>query len=131
MATEPEAIRFIKDRKWPGTDSRILDIPWDEIVNDCIGAWQNIADPTFSGNVLPDALRKGYLALLGNENTTQEEADAFTDELRDYVGDMSYSQLADWYVQLNDPNTIRTVLYLHDGIEYVDEKCTMPWKQDQ
>ena len=131
MENQPEVIRFIKDRKWPGTDSRILDIPWDEIVNACIGAWQDLEDQVFSGNVLPDALRKQYFSLIGNEDATQEEWDAFSDMLRDRVGDMSYSQLADWYAQLNDPNTIRTVLYLHDGIEYVDEECTTPWKQDQ
>lgn len=128
----PEAIRFIRKRKWEDTDGRILDIPWDEIVNACFAAWQDIQDETFAGNVLPDAkLRGRYFDLLGREDTTQSECDAFNDAVRDHVEAMDYEQLADWYVQMHDPNTIETVLYLHDGIEYLDEECTMPWKRDR
>lgn len=128
----PEAIRFIRERKWANADSRILDIPWDEIVNACFAAWQDIQDETFAGNVLPDVkLRGRYFDLLGREDTTQDEWDTLNDAVRDHVEAMDYEQLADWYVQMHDPNTIETVLYLHDGIEYVDEECTMPWKQDQ
>lgn len=128
----PEAIRFIRKRKWEDTDGRILDIPWDEIVNACFAAWQDIQDETFAGNVLPDAkLRGRYFDLLGREDTTQSEWDAFNDAVRDNVEAMDYEQLADWYVQMHDPNTIETVLYLHDGIEYLDEECTMPWKRDR
>lgn len=128
----PEAIRFIRKRKWENIDSRIIDIPWDEIINACFAAWQDIQDETFAGNVLPDAkLRGRYFDLLGREDTTQSEWDAFNDAVRDHVEAMDYEQLADWYVQMHDPNTIETVLYLHDGIEYLDEECTMPWKRDR
>jgi len=128
----PEAIRFIRKRKWEDTDGRILDIPWDEIVNACFAAWQDIQDETFAGNVLPDAkLRGRYFDLLGREDTTQDEWDTFNDAVRDHVEAMDYGQLADWYVQMHDPNTIVIVLYLHDGIEYLEEECAMPWKRDR
>lgn len=83
-------------------------------------------------NVLPDEkLRGRYFDLLGREDTTQDEWDTFNDAVHDHVEAMDYEQLADWYVQMHDPNTIVIVLYLHDGIEYLEEECAMPWKRDR
>lgn len=51
--------------------------------------------------------------------------------LRDHGEDLDYGRLADQYVQMHDSSTIGAVLYLCDGVEYLDGECTMSWKQDR
>lgn len=132
MENQPEAIRFIKDRKWPGTNSCILDIPSDRLATVAVGDWSTLNDSQFSGNVLPKSLQANYFKLLKQDDDPPQTAwDAFMDDLWNVIDGMGLTELAEWLVNMNDPNTIRTVLYLRDGIEYVDEECTTPWKQDR
>lgn len=33
---------------------------------------------------------------------------------------------ADWFIQLNDPVTVKAHCWVHDGVEYLDAAHTMP-----
>lgn len=123
---KPEAIRFIRKRKWGNIDSHIIDIPWDEIANTCFAAWQDIQDKTFTGNVLPDEkLRGRYFDLLGREDdATQDEWNAFDDTLRDHVAE----NFPDLKTALENVGTIlkgRKIWYERDGsVPGVDDGIT-------
>lgn len=132
MDMKCDAVRFLKTRNWDGTDSRFLVIPADKLAERCFEAWDDIDDEGFAGNVLPADLQDRYDETF---NRTWECEDrmadmawnSFVDALRARLGHMDMEQLADWFVQLNDPVTIRQVLYLRDGDLFLDAECTMPY----
>ena len=90
-----------------------------------------LADARFSGDVLPgERLRERYFSLIDRDDTTPEEWGKFMDTLWNVVDAMDLGQQADWFVELNDPVTIKGYYWLHDGIEYLDAAHTMP-RDDQ
>ncbi len=60
------------------------------------------------------------------EDDDQADWDAFIDDLWQTADDMGLEGLADWFVELNDPTTIKARYWIHDGIEYLDAAHTMP-----
>lgn len=121
-----DTIIFVKDRDWPGTDSRVYEIQVSNLVAICVSCWVLLEDGRFSGDVLPDkGLRERYSALY-EHGGEQANWDAFIDDLWQTADDMGLEGLADWFVELNDPATIKARYWIHDGIEYLDAAHTMP-----
>lgn len=122
-----DTIIFVKDRNWPGTDSRIYEISTADLGAICVADWSSLTDGQFSGDVLPDeGLRERYFTLYEREDDDQADWDAFIDDLWQTADDMGLEELADWLVELNDPTTIKARYWMHDGIEYLDAAHTMP-----
>lgn len=49
-----DTVAFVKDRGWPGTDSRVYEIRVSNLVAMCVSCWVLLEDGRFSGDVLPD-----------------------------------------------------------------------------
>lgn len=122
-----DTVAFVKDRGWPGTDSRVYEIRVSNLVAMCVSCWVLLEDGRFSGDVLPDeGLRERYFALCERGNASQADCNAFIDDLWQTADGMGLEGLADWFVELNDPTTINARYWVLDGIEYLDAAHTMP-----
>lgn len=60
-----DTVAFVKDRKWPNTDSRILEIPVARLGNVAVQDWSMLDDARFAGYLLLEPLRDRYFGLLG------------------------------------------------------------------
>lgn len=121
-----DTVAFVKDRSWPGI-GRVYEIRVSALVAICVSRWSLLADGWFSGDVLPDeGLRERYFALYEREDASQADWDAFIDDLWRAADDMGLEELADWFVEMNDPVTIKACYWIHDGVEYLDAAHTMP-----
>lgn len=126
-----DTIIFVKDRDWPGTDSRVYEIQVSNLVAICVSCWVLLEDGQFSGDVLPDkGLRERYFTLYEREDDDQADWNAFIDDLWQTADDMGLEELADWFVELNDPTTIKGHYWVHDGVEYLDAAHTLPRFED-
>lgn len=122
-----DTIIFVKDRNWPGTDSRIYEISTADLSTVCVADWSSLTDGQFSGDVLPDkGLRERYFTLYEREDDDQADWNAFIDDLWQTADGMGLEELADWFVELNDPTTIKARYWVLDGVEYLDAAHTMP-----
>ena len=122
-----DTIAFVKDRNWPGTDSRIYEIPSADLSTVCVDEWASLTDGQFSGYVLPDkGLRERYFALYEREDDDQADWNTFIDDLWQTADGMGPEALADWFVELNDPVAIKARYWVLDGVEYLDAAHTMP-----
>lgn len=120
-----DTIIFVKDRNWPGTNSRVYEIRVSNLVAMCVSCWVLLEDGRFSGDVLPDeGLRERYFTLCERGNASQ--AKAFIDDLWQTADDMGLEELADWFAEMNDPTTITARYWTHDGVEYLDAAHTLP-----
>lgn len=121
-----DTVAFVKDRSWPGI-GRVYEIRVSALVAICVSRWSLLADGRFSGDVLPDeGLRERYFALYEREDASQADWDAFINDLWRAADDMGLEELADWFVELNDPVAIKARYWIHDGVEYLDAAHTMP-----
>lgn len=92
-----DTIIFVKDRDWPGTDSRVYEIQVSNLVAICVSCWVLLEDGRFSGDVLPDkGLRERYFALY-EHGGEQANWDAFIDDLWQTADDMGLEELSDWF----------------------------------
>lgn len=122
-----DTVAFVKDRGWPGTDSRVYEIRVSNLVAMCVSCWVLLEDGRFSGDVLPDeGLRERYFALCERGNASQADCNAFIDDLWQTADGMGLEELADWFAEMNDPITITARYWVHDGVEYLDAAHTMP-----
>lgn len=125
-----DAIRFVRDRPWyPLFVSHVYEVPVSALGTICMACWSMLEDTRFAGNVIDDeTLRGRYFELCNREDdeATQKEWYRFGDDLWAYVDAMDLGQQADWFVELNDPVTIKGYYWLHDGVEYLDAAHTMP-----
>lgn len=123
-----DTIRFARDRPWyPLDETHVYEIPVTRLAAICVDCWLTLADARFSGDVLPgERLRERYFGLIDRDDTTPKEWDKFMDALWNVVDAMDLEQQADWFVELNDPATIRARYWIHDGVEYLDAAHTMP-----
>lgn len=123
-----DTIRFVRDRPWyPLDETHVYEIPVTRLAAICMDCWSMLADARFSGDVLPgERLRERYFSLIDRDDTTPEEWGKFMDTLWNVVDAMDLEQQADWFVELNDPVTIKGYYWLHDGIEYLDAAHAMP-----
>lgn len=98
--TTMDTVEFFRDRKWPSTDSRILEIPVAGLGNVAVQDWSMLDDVRFAGYLLPEPLRNRYFGLLEQDDDPPEAAwDAFMDglelcdrlrPLRDAAADNAY-----------------------------------------
>lgn len=116
-----DTVEFVKDRKWPNTDSRILEIPVAGLGNVAVQDWSMLDDDRFAGYLLPEPLRDRYFGLLEQDDDPPETAwDAFMDDLWEAVDAMGPEEQADWFGEIHDPATICARYWIHDGVEYLD-----------
>lgn len=81
-----DTVAFVKDRKWPNTGSRILEIPVAGLGNVAVQDWSMLDDARFAGYLLPGPLRDRYFGLLDQDDDPPEAAwDAFMDDLWEAV----------------------------------------------
>lgn len=126
-----DTIIFVKDRNWPGTNSRIYEISSADLGRKAMTSWSRIEDMQAAGYSLPgEALQNRYFALSNRDDATQAEWDAFIDALWDAVHSMTPETLADWFIQLNDPVTVKAHYWIHDGTEYLDAAHTLSRFED-
>lgn len=86
-----------------------------------------------SGNVIDDeTLRGRYFELCNREDdeAVQKEWGRFSDDLWAYVDGMGLERQATWFIELNDPITIKGHYWVHDGVEYLDAAHTLPRFED-
>ncbi len=122
-----DTIIFVKDRNWPGTNSRIYEISSADLGRKAMTSWSRIEDMQAAGYSLPgEALQNRYFALSNRDDATQAEWDEFIDALWNVVHSMTSEALADWFIQLNDPVTVKAHCWVHDGVEYLDAAHTLP-----
>lgn len=122
-----DTVEFVKDRKWPNTDSRILEIPVAGLGNVAVQDWSMLDDVRFAGYLLPEPLRDRYFGLLEQDDDPPETAwDAFMDDLWEAVDAMGPEERADWFGEIHDPATIKARYWVHDGVEYLDAAHIMP-----
>ena len=98
-----DTVEFVKDRKWPNTDSRILEIPVAGLGNVAVQDWSMLDD-----------------------DPPETAWDAFMDDLWEAVDAMGPEEQADWFGEIHDPATICARYWIHDGVEYLDAAHTMP-----
>ena len=125
-----DTVRFVRIKPWypyPLGEGRILEFPVSDLDVKAMTCWSRIEDAQAAGCSLPgEALQNRYSALSNRGDATQAEWDAFIDALWDAVHSMTPEELADWFVELNDPVTITARYWIHDGVEYLDAAHTMP-----
>lgn len=122
-----DTIIFVKDRNWPGANSHIYEIPSADLGVKAMTSWSRIEDMQAAGYSLPgEALQNRYFALSKRDDATQDEWDEFIDALWNVVHSMTPEALADWFIQLNDPVTVKAHYWVHDGVEYLDAAHTLP-----
>lgn len=122
-----DTIIFVKDRNWPGANSHIYEIPSADLGVKAMTSWSRIEDMQAAGYSLPgEALQNRYFALSKRDDATQAEWDEFIDALWNVVHSMTPEALADWFIQLNDPVTVKAHYWVHDGVEYLDAAHTLP-----
>lgn len=103
--------------------------------------WKRYAWPTgrrwrirdSPGNVIDDeTLRGRYFELCNREDdeAVQKEWGRFCDDLWAYVDGMGLERQATWFIELNDPITIKGHYWVHDGVEYLDAAHTLPRFED-
>lgn len=125
--TTMDTVEFFRDRKWPDTDSRILEIPVVGLGNITVQDWSMLDDVRFAGYLLPEPLRDRYFGLLEQDDDPPVAAwDAFMDDLYQAVDAMGPEEQADWFAEIHDPITIKARYWVHDGVEYLDAAHTMP-----
>lgn len=126
-----DTVRFVRDRKWPNTDSHILDIPVVRLATTILQDWSGLDDDRFAGHVLPEPLQSRYFALLEQDDDPPMAVwDAFVDDVWNTVRAMGLEEQADWFVELHDPVTIKARYWVRDDVEYLDAAHTMP-RDDQ
>ena len=126
-----DTIIFVKDRNWSSTNSHIYEIPSADLGVKAMTCWSRIEDAQAAGCSLPgEALQNRYSALSNRDDATQAEWDAFIDALWDAVHSMTPEALADWFIQLNDPVTVKAHYWIHDGTEYLDAAHTLSRFED-
>lgn len=93
-----DTIIFVKDRNWPGTNSRIYEISSADLGRKAMTSWSRIEDMQAAGYSLPgEALQNRYFALSNRDDATQAEWDEFIDALWNVVHSMTPEALADRY----------------------------------
>ena len=126
-----DTIIFVKGRNWPGTNSRIYEISSADLGRKAMTSWSRIEDMQAAGYSLPgEALQNWYFVLSNRDDATQAEWDEFIDALWNVVQSMTPEALADWFIQLNDPVTVKAHYWIHDGTEYLDAAHTLPRFED-
>lgn len=116
-------VSFFKKNAWKGTYSSILTIPVESLSDKCFGAWLDIKDTNFAEATLPDEKLAGRFRELVDSNVEQAEWDRFYASVGKAFSAMSVDELASKFIELNDPATIRRVLWGYEDKWYLDSDC--------
>lgn len=116
-------VSFFKKNAWKGTYSSILTIPVESLADKCFGAWLDIEDTNSAEATLPDEKLAGRFRELVDSDAEQAEWDEFYASVGKAFSAKSVDELASKFVELNDPATIRRVLWGYGDKWYLDSDC--------
>lgn len=116
-------VSFFKRNAWKGTYSSILTIPVEALADKCFNAWLDIEDTNFAEVTLPDKKLAERFHELVDSDAEQAEWDRFYGSVDKAFSVMPVDELASKFVELNDPATIRRVLWGYGDKWYLDSDC--------
>lgn len=121
--TKAVEVSFLKKTKWTGTATRMLTFPVVELADRCLNAWLDITDEGFSHAILPSAQLAERFSTLMESDADQAVWDEFYKAVGEEFSRLSVDELAAFFIDLNDPSTIVSVLWSDGEHEFVDSGC--------
>lgn len=121
--TNAVEVSFLKKTKWTGTSTRTLTFPVGELADRCLNAWLDITDESFSHTTLPSTQLAERFSTLMESDADQAAWDEFYKAVGEEFSRLSVDELAAYFIELNDPSTIVSVLWSDGEHEFVDSGC--------
>lgn len=121
--TNAVEVSFLKKTKWTGTTTRTLTFPVGELADRCLNAWLDITDESFSHATLPSTQLAERFSTLMESDADQAAWDEFYKAVGEEFSRLSVDELAAYFIELNDPSTIVSVLWSDGEHEFVDSGC--------
>lgn len=121
--TKAVEVSFLKKTKWTGTATRMLTFPVVELADRCLNAWLDITDEGFSHAILPSAQLAERFSALMESDADQAVWDEFYKAVGEEFSRLSVDELAAFFIELNDPSTIVSVLWSDGEHEFLDSGC--------
>ena len=121
--TKAVEVSFLKKTKWTGTATRMLTFPVGELADRCLDAWLDITDEGFSHAILPSAQLAERFSTLMESDADQAAWDEFYKTVGEEFSRLSVDELAAFFIDLNDPSTIVSVLWSDGEHEFLDSGC--------
>lgn len=121
--TKAVEVSFLKKTKWTGTATRMLTFPVVELDDRCLNAWLDITDEGFSHAILPSAQLAERFSTLMESDADQAAWDEFYKAVGEEFSRLSVDELAAFFIELNDPSTIVSVLWSDGEHEFLDSGC--------
>lgn len=121
--TKAVEVSFLKKTKWTGTATRMLTFPVGELADRCLNAWLDITDESFSHAILPSTQLAERFSMLMESDADQAAWDEFYKAVGEEFSRLSVDELAAFFIDLNDPSTIESVLWSDGEHEFVDSGC--------
>lgn len=121
--TKAVEVSFLKKTKWAGTGTRMLAFPVSELAGRCMDSWLDIADEDFSRSALPTTQLSDQFLALTESQADQAAWDGFYEAVREEFSHLSVDELAALFIDLNDPETIVSVLWSDGEHEFLDSDC--------
>lgn len=121
--TKAVEVSFLKKTKWTGTTTRMLTFPVGELADRCLNAWLDITDESFSRAILPSTQLAERFSKLMKSDADQASWDEFYKAVGEEFSRLSVDELAAFFIELNDPSTIASVLWSDGEHEFLDSGC--------
>lgn len=121
--TNAVEVSFLKKTKWTGTTTRMLTFPVGELADRCLNTWLDITDESFSHATLPSTQLAERFSTLVESDADQAAWDEFYKAVGEEFSRLSADELAAFFIDLNDPSTIVSVLWSDGEHEFVDSGC--------
>lgn len=121
--TKAVEVSFLKKTKWTGTATRMLTFPVGELADRCLNAWLDITDESFSHAILPSTQLAERFSALMESDADQAAWDEFYKAVGEEFSRLSVDELAAFFIELNDPSTIVSVLWGDGEHEFLDSGC--------
>lgn len=121
--TKAVEVSFLKKTKWTGTTTRTLTFPVSELADRCLNAWLDITDESFSHATLPSTQLAERFSALMESDADQAAWDEFYKTVGEEFSRLSVDELAAFFIELNDPSTIVSVLWSDGEHEFLDSGC--------
>lgn len=121
--TKAVEVSFLKKTKWTGTATRMLTFPVGELADRCLNAWLDITDEGFSHAIPPSTQLAERFSTLMESDADQAAWDEFYKTVGEEFSRLSVDELAAFFIDLNDPSTIVSVLWSDGEHEFLDSGC--------
>lgn len=118
--TKAVEVSFLKKTKWTGTTTRTLTFPVNELADRCLNAWLDITDESLSHSTLPSTQLAERFSTLMESGADQAAWDEFHKAVNEEFSRLSTDELAAYFIDLNDPSTIESVLWSDGEHEFLN-----------